>query len=119
MYLLYWHLKFTNIEIGSLASLDRRDQCLISLAEAKHAVAKAEYALAHCRVQEIMELHRLQCIREELAQKRIAQAEINVRRAKSFIEQTFEAPRSVGSLQDILTTLLSSSLRNSDDIGHS
>ena len=70
LYLLHWHLKFTNIEIGALASLDRRDQCLISLAEAKYAVAKAEHALAHCRLQEIMELHRLQCIREELAQTR-------------------------------------------------
>ena len=112
------HLQYTNIEIGAVASLDQRDQCLISLAEAKHAVAKAERALAHCHIQEIMELHCIQCIRKELAQKRIAQAEINVRCARSYIKETFESPRSVGSPSDILTTLLSSLLRNSDDIGY-
>ena len=101
----YPFIQYSNIEIGVVASLDERDQFLVKLAEVKRAIAKAERKLAHCRTKETMIIHRLQSIKKELADKRLAQADINVERAKYYYKRTSESPRLVGTPFDILTLL--------------
>ena len=52
-----------------------------------------------------MILHRLQNIKKELADRRLAQADINVERAKYYYKRASESPRLVGNPFDILTVL--------------
>ena len=101
----YLDIQYTNIEVGVVASLDQRDECLITLAQAKRAIAKAERRLAHCRTKETKVLHRLQVISKELADRRLAQADINIERAKFYHKRSSEIPRLAGTPYDILTTL--------------
>ena len=90
---------------------------MVKLAEARRAIAKAERKLAHCRTKETVILHHLQCIKEELADRRLAQADINIERAKFYYKQASESQRHVGAPIDIITALSkpSFSVRDSGD----
>ena len=96
--------------------MDRRDEYLISLAEVKRCIARAERRLAQWRSKELALLHNIQSITEEVAYKRIAQSDINLERVKSFRSRLSENPRLVGTPSDILTTLTRPSMALADDI---
>ena len=91
--------------MGIATSMEQQDKYLIALAHVKQAVARAEHKLAHRRTKEMKLLHRLQRIREELAEKRMMQAEIDIERVKNYQKCRKEKPRLVGSPLEILTTV--------------
>ena len=95
--------------------MNRRDQYLIMLAEIKREVAKAEKRLAHCRTKESLVLHRLQCIREEVAERRLTQADINIERAKSYRKHSCEGLVRIPS--NIIKALFKPSASIADDVG--
>ena len=101
----YSHIQYSNIEIGVIAGLDKRDQYLVKLAEARRSIAKAERKLAHCRAKETMILHHIQCIKKEVADRRLAQADVNIERAKFYYKRATETQRHVGAPFDIITAL--------------
>ena len=92
--------------------MDQQDQCLSTLARVKKAIAKAERKLAHCLSMETHVLHQLDCLCEELAKKRIEQANINMERAKLYQRYLTKKPRSVYPPPDIVNTLARATLRN-------
>ena len=96
--------------------MDRRDEYLTTLAEVKPCIAKAEQRLAQWRTKETLLLHNLQCLTEEVANKRITQADINLERARSYRQQLCEKPRLVGTPSDILSSLTKPSMTLSDQM---
>lgn len=98
--------------------MDKRDQCLITIAQLKRAVARAEKKLAHCRKKEMSALQDLQIIEETLADKRISQADINIERVKYYNNHMYGKPRLVGNPPDILSMLGRPSIRLPYDIGY-
>lgn len=97
--------------------MDKRDKCLVTIAELKREVAKAEKKLSRCRRRELAALQELEIIQERLADKRISQADINIERAKYYHQHTFGKPRLVGTPPDIITTLARPSIPIPYDLG--
>ena len=85
-------------------SLDQRDRYLVTLAQVKKSIAKAERRLAHCRAKEILILQQLQSINEDLAERRVQQADVNIERAKHYHKRLCEKPRQVDT-PSIMTIL--------------
>ena len=85
--------------------MDEQDHHLASLAHVKRAIAKAEHKLANKHRKESDLLHRLDCLREELAEKCIEQAEINMEQSELYQKYLREKPRSIDPPLDIVTSL--------------
>ena len=94
--------------------MDQRDEYLITLAEVKLCIAKAERRLAQWRTKETLLLHNLQYISQEVACKRVTQADINLERTKSFQQCLNKNPGLFQSPSNILSTLTRPSMNLAD-----
>ena len=96
--------------------MDRRDQCLLTLAEIKKTIAKAERKLASCRKKEMVVLQKLYSIEEDFAGRRLTQADINIERVQYYHKHTYERPRVVKQPSNIITSLSKPSVPLAYDI---
>ena len=95
----------TSIEMGIVSSMDKRDEYLLTMAEVKRNIAKAERAVAEWRAKEAMLLHELECITRDIAVKRLSQADLNIERAKTYLRQHIDSPRLVQDPKDLFATM--------------
>ena len=104
----------TSIELGIVSSMDKRDEYIMTMAEVKRNIARAEKALAEWRAKEALLLHQLECITRDVAVKRLSQADLNIERAKSYHRQYIDNPRLVKSPQDLFAIMTSPSVSLAD-----
>ena len=88
-----------------ISCMGQRDHVVVSLARVKRKMAKAERKLARWRTKESFLLHRLQSVNEDLAEKRLTQADINLERAMHHQKQEAEKARVNVVPVDIITSM--------------
>ena len=81
------------------------NQHVVNLARVKQGVAKAERRLARWRAREAHLLHQMRRMHEDLAERRIAQADVNLERALYYQQQAAKNSQVAGMPTDILTAM--------------
>ena len=110
-------LQYSGVEIAIKTNLNQRNQYLPILAKIKQKIAKAERTIAHCRAKEMLVLYHMHSINEQVAEKRVLQADINVERTTVYSREAANKPRPTSLPEDLIVTLSRPTGSNMNGLG--